>query len=150
MQTDSIFWPMLALVAWTFIIMLYLAYKRFSAASAGRMKPGYLKVGESDKVPEDVRLASRNFSNLFEMPVLFYALCITVYTTHLGTDAMVVLAWCYVTLRIVHSLIHITYNNVLHRFLVFAISSTLLLVMWIVFAVDLHNSSAVSRLWPFH
>jgi hypothetical protein len=150
MRAESIFHPMLVLVFWTFVIMLHLGYKRFSAVAAKRMKFGYLKVGESEKVPDDVRLASRNFSNLFEMPVLFYVLCISVYVTNQVTETLLVLAWCYVGLRVVHSLIHVTYNHLTHRFLVYATSCLLLLVMWIVFAVNLHNVSAISRLWPLH
>ncbi|HEX5340263.1 MAG TPA: MAPEG family protein [Gammaproteobacteria bacterium] len=150
MRTESIFIPMLVLVFWTFVIMLFLGYKRFSAVAAKRMKFGYLKVGESEKVPDDVQLASRNFSNLFEMPVLFYTVCISAYAVHQAGDALIVLAWCYVVLRIVHSLIHVTYNHMTHRFLVYATSCLLLLVMWIVFAANLHHAAAVTISWPFH
>lgn len=149
MHNQDIFWPMLVLVFWTFLIMLFLGYKRFSAAAAGRLKFGHLKVGESEKVPDDVRLASRNFSNLFEMPVLFYALCVAAYAAHQVTELLVVLAWCYVVLRIIHSVIHVTYNHLTHRFLVYATSCALLLVMWIIFAVGLHDASPISGLWPF-
>lgn len=150
MRPDTIFAPMLVLVFWTFAIMLLMAYKRFNATLTGRTKAGYFKLGESEKVPYDVRVVGRNFVNLFEMPVLFYLLCLSAYATHLASHALVVLGWCYVVLRIVHSLIHIAYNNVLHRFLAYATSSLLLLFMWIVFAASLHNSSAISRMWPLN
>ncbi|HET7650647.1 MAG TPA: MAPEG family protein [Gammaproteobacteria bacterium] len=150
MQADAIFTPMLLLVFWTFAIMLLMGYKRFSATLTGRTKAGYFKLGESDKVPYDVRVVGRNFVNLFEMPVLFYVLCVSVYVTNQATHALVFLAWCYAALRIVHSLIHILYNNVLHRFLAYATSCLLLLFMWIVFAVNLHNASGIARFWPFH
>lgn len=55
MQTVSIFMPMMVLVAWTFIIMMYMAYKRWSAGFAGRLKRGEYKAGESADVPVDVR-----------------------------------------------------------------------------------------------
>ena len=139
MQTESIFMPMVALVTWTFIIMLYMAYKRWSAGFAGRLKRGEFKVGESTDVPVDVRLAGRNFSNLFEMPVLFYVLCLAVYMAHNVTESLVAMAWMYVALRVMHSLIHGTYNKILHRFSVYALSNFLLLAMWVMFALDVNR-----------
>jgi hypothetical protein len=138
MHARLIFIPMLALVAWTFVIMLLMACKRWSAGFAGRLKRGEYKLGESAEVPADVRLPGRNFSNLFEMPVLFYVLCLASYVTHGASQSLLVLAWIFVTLRIVHSLIHVTYNRIIHRFSVYALSSFVLLAMWVVFAVQLH------------
>jgi hypothetical protein len=135
MKPELIFVPMLALVFWTFVIMFYMAWKRIGAGFAGRVKFGYFTVGESDKVPDDVRLAGRNFSNLFEMPVLFYALCIALYVTRDATEVLWVLAWIYVALRVGHSLIHVSYNKIMHRFACYAISNLILLAMWILFAV---------------
>lgn len=150
MKPELIFTPMLVLVFWTFVIVTWLAYKRFSAGFAGRVKAGYFKVGESEKVPDDVRVVGRNFSNLFEMPVLFYAVCIAVYVTHQTSHALVVLAWCYVILRVVHSLIHVTYNYVNHRFVAYSGSCLLLLAMWIIFAANLHGSPSLTVSWPLH
>lgn len=139
MNSKLIFVPMMALVFWTFIIMLFMAYKRFSAGFAGRLKPGAFKVGESPEVPRDVRLANRNFINLFEMPVLFYALCLALYATHNVTETLLVLSWIYVLLRMAHSAIHVSYNKILHRFSVYAASSFVLLAMWIIFSVALYR-----------
>ena len=146
MNSESIFVPMMTLVAWTFAIMSFMAYKRFSAVFAGRVKPGQFKLGESPDVPADVRVVNRNFVNLFEMPVLFYLLCVALYATHRVSDAMVVLAWVYVVLRVVHSLIHVSYNQVMQRFLAYAASNLILMVMWITFAVTAHHAP---RPWPF-
>lgn len=150
MKPEMIFVPMLVLVFWSFVIVTWLAYKRFSAGFSGRVKAGYFKVGESDKVPDDVKVVGRNFANLFEMPVLFYAVCISAYVTHQMSHALVVLAWAYVILRVIHSLIHVTYNYVNHRFTVYFASCLLLLVMWIIFAVNLHGTQSLTVTWPFH
>ena len=139
MRPESIFSPMLALVAWTFVIMLYMAYKRWSAGFAGRLKRGEYKLGESAEVPADVRLPGRNFRNLFEMPVLFYVLCLASYVTHNVSESLLVMAWMYVALRVLHSLVHVTYNRIVHRFSVYAASSFLLLAMWVLFAVSLYQ-----------
>jgi hypothetical protein len=81
--------------------------------------------------------ASDNFKNLFEMPVLFYVLCGFIAISGLTTTALVCMAWIYVGLRAAHSFIHITYNRVMHRFLVYALSTILLFVMWGCFALRL-------------
>ncbi len=139
MKPELIFVPLMVLVALTFIMMLFMAYKRFSAGFAGRLARGAYKVGESPDVPSDVRLPGRNFVNLFEMPVLFYVLCLALYMTHNVSETPLVLAWIYVALRIVHSLIHVTYNKIMHRFFVYALSSFLLLGMWVMFAIELYR-----------
>lgn len=81
--------------------------------------------------------ASDNFKNLFEMPMLFYVLCGFIAVSGLGTQALLCGAWIYVGLRAAHSFIHITYNRVMHRFLVYAASSICLFVLWGMFAAQL-------------
>lgn len=77
-----------------------------------------------------------NFSNLFELPVLFYVLCIALAATNNGTTVYVTAAWIFVVLRVVHSLIHVTYNFVLHRFAVWLLGAVWLFIMWGSFAVE--------------
>jgi len=81
--------------------------------------------------------ASDNFKNLFEVPVLFYALCGFVAVSGVSSSLFVYGAWAYVVLRAAHSFIHITYNRVMHRFVVYAISTVWLFVLWAMFAVRL-------------
>ena len=81
--------------------------------------------------------ASDNFKNLFEVPVLFYALCGFIALSGLSSALFVYGAWAYVALRAAHSFIHITYNRVMHRFMVYAISTVWLFVLWAVFALRL-------------
>ncbi len=81
--------------------------------------------------------AAENFKNLFEMPVLFYAFCLTTYAAQATTPVFVACAWLYVGLRVAHSFIHCTYNNVNHRFAAYSASSLLLFIMWGIFGVEL-------------
>lgn len=74
---------------------------------------------------------ARNFSNLLEVPVLFYTVSIVSLSLGLANHTMIILAWSFVILRMIHSVIHITYNNPLHRFVVFLLSSVIVLVMWV-------------------
>jgi hypothetical protein len=79
--------------------------------------------------------AADNFRNLFEVPVLFYAICCALAIVGAETPAQIALAWLFVGLRTGHTLIHITYNRVMHRFSVHALSTLVIWIMWALFAV---------------
>ena len=78
-----------------------------------------------------------NFRNLFETPVLFYALCLGMAITQSVTPAMFAAAWAYVALRVLHSAIHCTYNRVMHRFAAFAAGFVLLIGVWFTLVLQL-------------
>ena len=137
MQPEAIFRPVVTLALLTFAVLLYTGYKRFGAGFAGRVRAGDFRYGETANVPPDVAVANRNFMNLLEAPVLFYTFCLAAYVTHQAGAWALNLAWLYVALRIVHTFIHLTYNKILHRFLSYAASNLVLLVMWLKFAAGL-------------
>jgi hypothetical protein len=91
---------------------------------------------------ENVQVAD-NFRNLFEVPVLFFALAAIALATGFVPGWLVVCSWLFVALRLLHSLIHCTYNTVYHRLVVFLSSFGLLVVMWVVYFVSLASKSAV-------
>jgi hypothetical protein len=72
-----------------------------------------------------------NYHNQFESPVLFYVAILLTLMLMLQDNIIVVLAWIYVGLRYVHSIIHITYNRVMHRFMVFIFSAVVLFAIWV-------------------
>lgn len=129
--TAALLAPVFALVAWTFCILLLIAFRRLKAGFEGRVPPCEYTLGESDRVPPSITLPNRNYMNLLELPLLFYVAMLLALTTGAGTALLLSLAWVYVALRVVHSLIHVTYNHVLHRFLAFAASNCVLLAMWV-------------------
>ncbi|HKY02954.1 MAG TPA: MAPEG family protein [Burkholderiales bacterium] len=135
----SIFFPVLILALWTIGVLVLVGYTRIRAAVQGAVKVSDFRFGESSAVPERVRLINRNYMNLLEVPVLYYVVCVVTYVVGAVTSTIVFLAWLYVALRIAHSCVHLTYNNVLHRLYVFVASNIVLLVLWI--AVALHLAS---------
>lgn len=130
MAATAIFGPVIALVAWTFIVLLLLPFRRFRAGLAKQVRPSDFKYGESANVPPEVSIPNRNYMNLLEAPVLFYVACLTAYTTHAVGHAFVAMAWMYVALRVLHSLVHLSYNNVVHRLTIFVGSNIVLVMMW--------------------
>lgn len=130
MNTTNILIPVLALVGWTLFILLNVPFRRFRAAFKGQVGEADFRIGESQRVPAEVSLPNRNFMNLLEVPVLFYVVCLVYYVSGAVLGGFVLLAWIYVALRVVHSLIHISYNGVRHRMLAFAASTFVLIGMW--------------------
>ena len=136
----SIFVPAVALAAWTFTVLLLIPIARFRAGARGEVNAGDFRFGESARVPGAVSLPNRNFMNLLELPMLFYVVCIALYVT-LSVDAhALVLAWLYFALRVAHSLVHLTYNNVFHRLGVYAASGVVLALLWLRFGAGLFTA----------
>jgi hypothetical protein len=128
---------MIALALLTFGVLVYTGYKRFSAGFAGRVKGGDFRYGENANVPPDVAVANRNFMNLLEAPVLFYAICLALYVTAHVTPITLSLAWAYVAARAAHTAIHLAYNRILYRFAAYALSNVVLATLWLWFAAVL-------------
>lgn len=129
--------PLLALAAWTMLSLLMIAARRFAAAFRGELVADDFLQGESERVPPPVSLVNRHYMNLLEAPVLFYALVLVAYAGDLATTGLLALAWAYVVLRLVHSLIYLTYNQVVHRFVAFALSNVALTGFGILLALRL-------------
>lgn len=120
----------------TGIVWVKLYYDRIGEINERKLKPDDL----ANKVVSFERVkASDNFKNLFEVPVLFYALIPALVATGNDSPGMVKAAWAYVGLRSVHSFIHCTYNKVRQRFGVYAISTMVLAGMWANFAMAVLN-----------
>jgi hypothetical protein len=128
---------MIALVLWTFAVLMLIPRARIRAAREKRVRAADFAAGESQNVPEDVRIPNRNFMNLLEAPVLFYVACLTVYVIGKVDIWSLSLAWLYVALRVGHSLVHLTYNHVIHRMRVYAVSIFVLMALWIRIALAL-------------
>jgi hypothetical protein len=132
-----ILWPVCAMAFLTFLVMLLIPFRRFRAGFAGKVTYKDFRYGESPNVPGDVSIPNRNYMNLLEAPTLFYVVCIAAYVAQLVTPALILMAWIYFGLRVLHTVIHLTYNNVKHRLALFAASNVVLVVMWARFAAGL-------------
>ena len=136
----SIVLPMFVLAGWTAFVLLLIPIVRFTAAAQGKVKQEDFKLAESSRVPAWVVRPNRSYMNLLELPVLFYVILLLLLVTGQATPAMHTLAWVYVGLRIVHSLIHLTVNQVIVRMLVFATSNFVLLALWIMAGIRLFSA----------
>jgi hypothetical protein len=136
-MTHPIWLPFATMVCLTALVWLKLYVDRLGEMRARRIDPQQLATVRDGAGKLERTAAADNFRNLFEVPVLFYLLCIALVLTGTSTPGFVMAAWAYVGLRVVHSFIHVTYNRVVHRFLVYVASTLLLFAMWAVFMVRL-------------
>lgn len=124
--------PLLAQVLLTFTVWFFLFARRIPEIMRKNIDPQDLRDrAQSHELLVESAAASNNLKNLFEMPVLFYAAILLSLVLLIQDMMLVTLAWGFVILRIAHSVIQCSYNNVNHRFAVYFISCLLLLFMWI-------------------
>jgi hypothetical protein len=130
MDAHLIFWPAVAMVALTFVVQMRMYVTRIGEMRRERIHPQAVATSAQAAARFKNTSAADNFRNLFEMPVLFYvALFVAFLSTQVGALTLT-LAWAFVALRILHSVIHCGYNKVMHRFYVYVASSFVLWIFW--------------------
>jgi hypothetical protein len=136
-SANQILYPVFAMFALVVGVFLRMAQLRFGAVSRGEMNPAFYKTYQGDEEPEHMRVVTRHFINLFEMPVLFYVVVLLTYVSHQTGAWMTALAWAYVASRYLHTWVHLTSNDVLTRFRVYLGSALVLTALWVSLLVRL-------------
>ncbi|WP_394690553.1 MAPEG family protein [Hoeflea sp.] len=131
----AIFWPMIAQVLLTYAIYILVSVRRIGAVKAGTAKPSDFKVPFVD--PEPSASVVRNLANQFELPVLFYVACISLYVTGGAGTAAVAVAWAFVLSRAAHAYVHVTSNRVGLRRRLFIVSLLLNMAQFVLLAVHI-------------
>jgi len=129
MNNELIFQPMLGMMGLTAVVWFVLYAKRIPAMKrAGVPVQSYATPDTMGKLlPEAVNYPANNFKNLFELPVLFYGLCLYLYVTASVDTVYLVAAWLFFAFRVVHSIVHCTANIVMLRFYLYAAAA---LALW--------------------
>lgn len=133
----AILLPPTVLALLTGIVWLRLGSDRLGELRTRRIHPQQVATSKQMAEKLENTQSADHFRNLFEVPVLFYALCGFLAITKLTTLLLLACAWGYVVLRACHSWIHLTSNKVIRRFQAFVASTIVLYVMWGLFAVRL-------------
>jgi len=130
MQEPGMLAPVLALVAWTFVMWVWMYATRIPAIQRAKIDMAELSRTNAplDMPPEVARVAD-NYNHLHEQPTIFYALALAAQIAGAADGANVALAWGYVVVRIAHSLVQATRNVIPIRFALFSLGSLLLLVL---------------------
>lgn len=122
--------PVLALVAWTFVMWFWMYATRIPAMRKANVDVAELsRTGKKLELPPKVARVADNYNHLHEQPTIFYALALAAQVAGTADGTSVALAWAYVAARVVHSLVQATGNVIPIRFTLFAIGSLVLLVL---------------------
>ncbi|MBO9519297.1 MAG: MAPEG family protein [Porphyrobacter sp.] len=129
----AILQPVVALAAWTMVMWLWMYATRIPALMAAKVDPDEL-VRDPNKsldavLPAQVQWKAHNYNHLHEAPTVFYAVAIVLAIVGAGDGLNALLAWAYVALRVVHSLVQATVNKVTVRFVIFVMSSLVLIAL---------------------
>ncbi|WNC69294.1 MAPEG family protein [Thalassotalea nanhaiensis] len=125
MTSSPLILPMLSLMVLTFFVWVYMYFLRLRYVIAHKIAAQQLHSPEKipELLPEEINRPANNLKNLFELPVIFYGLVILGLLTNINTPSVTYLAWGFVGLRIIHSFIQCTNNNVMQRFKVYMLGA---------------------------
>jgi hypothetical protein len=128
MYEHGLLTPVLALAAWSLIMLVWLYATRIPAMMRMGVKPGQIsnEPNAASKLPAWARNVADNYNHLMEQPTIFYATCLALQMLGQTWQINITLAWVYVGLRVLHSLVQSLGNIILIRFIIFVISSVVL------------------------
>jgi hypothetical protein len=130
--------PVLALIAWTFVMWVWMYATRIPAMQKANVDMAELsRTGKKLDLPPEVARVADNYNHLHEQPTIFYALALATQVAGAADGVAVALAWTYVVSRVVHSLVQATRNVIPVRFAVFAIGSLVLMALLVRTAMKL-------------
>ena len=132
---EQIFYPSFALFGWISLMLFYLGYIRIKAVRGREVRFSQFKLQEG--MPEKIQQVSNNVNNLFQLPTLFFVACIFLYVMDRVSPFYLFLSWGFVLLRIVHSWVHVTENDVNLRFFSFALGLIFLIIIYSGLFIDL-------------
>lgn len=128
---QTILYPMCAMAIMTLLVLPFTLINRVKAIKRKEVSTKAFELSEVDQFPKKLQQHTKHISNLFEVPTLFYAACLTILTLEIGDNIFVIQGWIYFLLRAAHSFIHLSYNKVPHRASVFALSNITLVTIWV-------------------
>ena len=131
MNKFDLVYPMFALVMLSTIVLVKLFRSRVSAVKEGHVSSAYFRIYQGEREPEKTAKASRQFSNLFEAPTLYYAACVTAMVVNDVSPWLLMMAWLYVVARVAHAYVHLGKNRLRHRIRAYFASWIVLVGMWL-------------------
>jgi hypothetical protein len=125
--------PVVVLAGWTMVMWAWMYATRLPAMGAAQVDPDKLASDPTttldNLLPAKVQWKAHNYNHLHEAPTVFYAVALVLAVIGQGSGLTAQIAWAYVALRVVHSLVQATVNKVMVRFMVFALSSLCLIAL---------------------
>jgi len=136
MSQAEILLPVFVQIALTFALVMWTGFARVAAARAGKVKMADIALGQPGW-PEQVTKIGNSYENQTQIPVLFFVLVGFALITHRVDFIFVVMSWIFVGLRFAHVFEHVGRNHVQRRFVIFIAGVSVVLAMWIRFALQI-------------
>lgn len=128
--------PVVALVIWSMIMLIWLYGTRIPAMQKAKIKPGEATKAQMEALPGGAPNVANNYNHLMEQPTLFYAIALALSLLSVNAWGVLALAWAYVALRVIHSLVQALGNRIEIRFALFVLSNVPLFALTVVAAVE--------------
>jgi hypothetical protein len=130
MDQTVIFQPFVATMLLTMAVWLYMYGRRLPFIFASGLDPKQMTPSELARLsPPQVSNPSDNLKNLFELPTVFYAVVLYLHATHQVDGTYVAAAWGFFLFRVLHSIVHCTFNYIPLRFVLYVVSAAALWFM---------------------
>ncbi len=130
--------PVFAMVVLTLIVGAIAFQARVQSVKQGTLTMAYFKSMSGESVPNRVLITTRNLNNQFEIPMLFYVVCLAYLALGIESASGAVIAWLFVFFRAAHAYVHLTYNRVTHRMLAFWLALMCVVALWLVLIVAVY------------
>lgn len=131
MEREIILYPIFVMVLLTTYVSILLAKLRIRAIVKDGLTPGYFYYNKGSRPPEYLLRTEQHYTNLFEMPVLFYTGILLAYSASYVDMISVGLGWLFVISRVLHAYIHMRLNRLMARRRIFIVGVTVLLTLWL-------------------
>ncbi|WP_455222115.1 MAPEG family protein [Kaarinaea lacus] len=137
MQQTWILYPMFVMVLLSMLVGLRMLQLRYRAVLQDNLTPAYFAHNRGGKPPAYMMQAEQHYANLYETPVLFYAVVILIYILNMTDPFSLTIAWTYIASRLIHTYVHLGQNRLAIRRNIFLSSVTILAVLWSYVLVNL-------------
>jgi len=137
MQQTWILYPLFVMVLLSIVVGMRLLQLRYRAVLQDNLTPAYFALNRGGKPPAYMMQAEQHYANLYETPVLFYAVVILIYVLNMTNLISLCLTWAYTASRLMHAYIHMGHNRLATRRYVFLSSVMILSALWVYVLVNL-------------
>ena len=137
MNANQILFPVISMLLLTTCIGLLMGYLRVRAVDKGELRISYFRHNSGSEISTILARVSDNYDNLITSPMMFYVVVIMLYISGNINQLQLILAWGFVATRLLHSFIHITTNNVIHRSASFLGGVMIVTAMWILLVIEI-------------
>ena len=135
MSQTALFWPAFAQVVLTLVVMVAMGRARVRSVARRKQAIDVVALNRAEDWDDEATKAANNYKNQFEMPVLFFAAIAVGLSLKLADPVIVGLAWVFVTARVAHAVVHLTFNKIMVRGSIWLVSVAAMLAMWVVMAI---------------